>query len=142
MSPSLAGETSMSFSEDVGKRFEAYDWHVQDVGEDLSVENLERAAEEAKGVQDKPSLVIVRSHIGYGSPNKQDTSSAHGSPLGEDEVKLTKEAYGWPADKTFYVPDEARKQLELGGCQTAGTATCPSSAPTTARSPRARPRAR
>jgi transketolase len=59
--------------------------------------------------------VIVRSHIGYGSPNKQDTSSAHGSPLGEDEVKLTKEAYGWPADKTFYVPDEARKPFEEAG---------------------------
>jgi transketolase len=103
----LAGETRMAFSEDVGKRFEAYGWHVQDVGEDLSVERLESAAEEAKGVEDRPSLVIVRSHIGYGSPNKQDTSSAHGSPLGEDEVKATKEAYGWPADKTFYVPDEA-----------------------------------
>jgi transketolase len=103
----LAGETSMAFSEDVGKRFEAYGWHVQDVGEDLSVESLERAAEEAKGVTDRPSLVIVRSHIGYGSPNKQDTHSAHGSPLGEDEVKATKEAYGWPPDETFRVPDEA-----------------------------------
>ena len=111
----LAGETSMSFSENVGKRYEAYGWHVQDVGEDLSVENLERATEEAKGVGDRPSLVIVRSHIGYGSPNKQDSSSAHGSPLGEDEVKLTKEAYGWPADRTFYVPDDARKPFEEAG---------------------------
>src|SRR5918911_2766482 len=104
----LAGPVDRDFSEDVGKRFEAYGWHVQDVGEDLSVETLERAAEEAKGVEDKPSLVIVRSHIGYGAPNKQDTYQAHGSPLGEDEVKATKEVYGWPADKTFYVPDEAR----------------------------------
>jgi transketolase len=108
----LAGETDMAFSEDVGKRFEAYGWHVQDVGEDLSVPSLEGAIEKAKGVDDRPSLVIVRSHIGYGSPNKQDTSSAHGSPLGEDEVKATKEAYGWPADKTFYVPDEARAPFE------------------------------
>ncbi len=108
----LAGETDMAFSEDVGKRFEAYGWHVQDVGEDLSVESLEGAIEAAKGVDDRPSLVIVRSHIGYGSPNKQDTSSAHGSPLGEDEVKATKEAYGWPADKDFYVPDEARAPFE------------------------------
>jgi len=108
----LAGETSMSFSEDVGKRFEAYGWHVQDVGEDLSVETLERAVDEAKGVDDRPSLVIVRSHIGYGSPNKQDTSSAHGSPLGEDEVKATKEVYGWPADEDFYVPDEAREPFK------------------------------
>ncbi|HYN90423.1 MAG TPA: transketolase [Thermoleophilaceae bacterium] len=111
----LAGETAMAFSEDVGKRFEAYGWHVQDVGEDLSVETLERATEEAKGVADRPSLVIVRSHIGFGSPNKQDTSSAHGSPLGEDEVKLTKQAYGWPEDQTFYVPDEAREPFREAG---------------------------
>jgi transketolase len=111
----LAGETSMSFSEDVGKRFEAYGWHVQDVGEDLSVETLERAAEEAKGVGDRPSLVIVRSHIGYGSPNKQDTYQAHGSPLGEDEVKLTKEVYGWPTDELFYVPDEAHQPFQEAG---------------------------
>jgi transketolase len=103
----LAGETAMAFSEDVGKRFEAYGWHVQDVGEDLSVETLERAANEAKGVSDRPSLVMVRSHIGYGAPNKQDTHSAHGSPLGEDEVRATKEVYGWPADEAFRVPDEA-----------------------------------
>jgi transketolase len=103
----LSGKTEMAFSEDVGKRFEAYGWHVQDVGEDLSVETLERATEEAKATNDRPSLVMVRSHIGYGAPNKQDTSSAHGSPLGKDEVKATKEVYGWPADKTFYVPDEA-----------------------------------
>ncbi len=108
----LAGETKMAFSEDVGKRYEAYGWHVQDVGEDLSVESLERATEEAKGVEDRPSLVIVRSHIGYGSPNKQDSSAAHGSPLGEDEVKATKEVYGWPVDETFYVPDEAREPFK------------------------------
>src|SRR3954469_15198263 len=108
----LAGPIDRDFSEDVGKRFEAYGWHVQDVGEDLSVETLERATEEAKGVEDKPSLIIVRSHIGYGSPNKQDTYQAHGSPLGEDEVKATKEAYGWPPDKTFYVPDEAREPFQ------------------------------
>jgi transketolase len=108
----LAGPTDRDFSEDVGMRFEAYGWHVQDVGEDLSVETLERATEEAKGVEDRPSLIIVRSHIGYGSPNKQDTYQAHGSPLGEDEVKATKEVYGWPEDKTFYVPDEAREPFE------------------------------
>jgi transketolase len=111
----LAGETAMSFSEDVGKRYEAYGWHVQDVGEDLSVESLERAAQNARDESDRPSLVIVRSHIGYGSPNKQDTHSAHGSPLGEEEVKLTKEVYGWPDDKTFYVPDEARQPFEEAG---------------------------
>jgi transketolase len=108
----LAGPVHRDFSEDVGKRFEAYGWHVQDVGEDLSVETLERATEEAKGADDKPSLIIVRSHIGYGAPNKQDTYQAHGSPLGEDEVRATKEVYGWPTDKPFFVPDEARGPFE------------------------------
>ena len=103
----LAGPTSQSFSEDVGKRYEAYEWHVQNVGEDLSLERLEQATRAAMAVEDRPSLIIVRSHIGYGSPHKQDTSAAHGSPLGEDEVRLTKEAYGWDPDKHFYVPDEA-----------------------------------
>ena len=108
----LAGETKMAFSEDVGKRYEAYGWHVQDVGEDLGVETLERATEEAKAADDRPSLVVVRSHIGYGAPHKQDTYQAHGSPLGEDEVRATKEVYGWPEDKTFYVPDEAREPFK------------------------------
>ena len=103
----LAGPTSQSFSEDVGKRYEAYEWHVQNVGEDLSLARLEQATRAAMAVEDRPSLILVRSHIGYGSPHKQDTSGAHGSPLGEDEVRLTKEAYGWDPDKHFYVPEEA-----------------------------------
>src|SRR5215210_7775587 len=103
----LAGETSMSFSEDVGKRFEAYGWHVQDVGEDLSVENLIGATEAAQEADDRPSLVIVRSHIGYGAPNLQDTYKAHGNPLGEEEVRAAKEFYGWDPDAQFLVPDEA-----------------------------------
>jgi transketolase len=107
----LAGETSMAFSEDVGKRFEAYGWHVQDVGEDLELETLEQAVDSAAEVPDQPSLIIVRTHIGYGSPNKQDTEKAHGSPLGEDEVRLTKEAYGWDPDAQFYVPDEVREHF-------------------------------
>jgi transketolase len=102
----LAGETAMAFSEDVGKRFEAYGWHVQDVGEDLSLDRLAGAAEAAQDVADRPSLVIVRSHIGYGSPHKQDSYKAHGSPLGEEEVALTKEGYGWDPDAHFLVPDE------------------------------------
>ena len=103
----LAGPTSQSFSEDVGKRFEAYEWHVQNIGDDMSLDRLEDATRAAMEVEDRPSLIIVRSHIGYGSPHKQDTSSAHGSPLGEEEVRLTKEFYGWDPDKHFYVPDEA-----------------------------------
>ena len=111
----LAGETSMAFSENVAGRFEAYGWHVQDVGEDLSVETLEGAVNAAREVADRPSLVVVRSHIGYGSPNKQDTEKAHGSPLGEDEVRLTKEAYGWPTEPTFLVPEEVRGRFAEAG---------------------------
>jgi transketolase len=102
----LAGPTSMGFSEKVGDRYEAYDWHVQDLGEDLSTRALAEAIEAAHA-DDRPSLIIVQSHIGFGSPNKQDSQKAHGSPLGDDEVRLTKEAYGWDPDKSFYVPDEA-----------------------------------
>jgi transketolase len=102
----LAGETAMAFSEDVGKRYEAYGWHVQDVGEDLSVDTLVAAAETAAGETDRPSLVIVRSHIGYGAPKLQDTYKAHGSPLGEEEVRGAKEFYGWDPDAQFLVPDE------------------------------------
>ena len=103
----LAGPTSQSFTEDVAKRYEAYGWHVDGVGDDLSPDRIERAARDAMAVEDRPSLIIVQSHIGFGSPNKQDSFKAHGSPLGEDEVRLTKEAYGWDPDKQFYVPDEA-----------------------------------
>jgi transketolase len=110
----LAGPTSEAFSEDVGKRYEAYEWHVQNIGEDMSLERLEQATREAMGEEERPSLIIVRSHIGYGSPHKQDTSSAHGSPLGEEEVRLTKEAYGWDPDKQFFVPEEALKHFR--GC--------------------------
>jgi transketolase len=102
----LASEVPVVMTEDVGARFEAYQWHVSDVGEDLSVETLERVTREAMEVDDRPSLVIVRSHIGIGSP-LQDTSKAHGSPLGEDNVRETKENYGWDPDAEFLVPDDA-----------------------------------
>jgi transketolase len=102
----LAGPTSMGFSEDVGARYEAYGWHVQNLGEDIALERMQEAIEAAKAEEGRPSLIILRTHIGFGSPNKQDTQSAHGSPLGEDEVKLTKEAYGWDPDAQFVVPDE------------------------------------
>jgi transketolase len=107
----LAGETSMAFSEDVGKRFEAYGWHVQDLGEDIELARVELAISAADEVADRPSLIILRTHIGYGSPNKQDTEKAHGSPLGEEEVRLTKEAYGWDPDAHFLVPDEVLEQF-------------------------------
>jgi transketolase len=104
---SLDGPTALSFSENVGARYEAYGWHVQDLGEDLELDNIESATRAAMEVEDRPSLVILRTHIGFGSPNKQDTNSAHGSALGEDEVELTKKAYGWPSMEPFYVPEEA-----------------------------------
>jgi transketolase len=107
----LAGETSMGFSEDVAKRYEAYDWHVQNLGEEISRERIEEAIEEAKGIEDRPSLIILRTHIGYGAPNKQDTYSAHGSALGEDEVRATKEFYGWDPDAQFLVPDEVAEHF-------------------------------
>ncbi len=103
----LASRVEKVMTEDVAMRYEAYGWHVQDIGEDLSVERIEAATRAAMEVQDRPSLIIVQSHIGFGSPHKQDTSAAHGSALGEDEVRLTKEAYGWDPDKHFYVPEEA-----------------------------------
>ena len=102
----LDGDTAMAFSEDVPKRFEAYGWHVLNLGEDIEPERIESAVEEAKDVVDRPTLIVIRTHIGYGSPHKQDTKAAHGAPLGEEEVRLTKESYGWPQDKEFYVPDE------------------------------------
>ena len=108
----LAGETSMAFSEDVGKRFDAYGWHVQDLGEDLALDAIEQAIAAAGEVPDRPSLIMLRTHIGFGSPNKQDTEKAHGSPLGEEEVRLTKEGYGWDPDAQFLVPDGVRAHFE------------------------------
>ncbi|MEO6966411.1 MAG: transketolase [Acidobacteriaceae bacterium] len=105
---SLDGPTDLSFTEDVEKRFEAYHWHVQRVADGNDLEAIEKAVEAAKAVTDKPSIIAVRTVIGYGSP-KAGTSQAHGEPLGAVDTKLTKEKLGWPADKTFYVPEEAAK---------------------------------
>ncbi len=103
---SIDGSTSLAFSEDIPKRFEAYDWHVQHVKDVNNVDDLQKAIEAAQKVTDKPSLIVTDTHIGYGSPHKQDTAGAHGSPLGEEEVKLTKKNLNWSEDKTFYIPDE------------------------------------
>jgi transketolase len=104
----LDGPTAMAWSEDVAARFEAYGWHAARVEDGNDIEAIAAAIEDARA-DDRPSLIAVRTHIGYGSPNRHDTSKAHGQPLGADEVRLTKEAYGWDPDKTFYVPDEARE---------------------------------
>lgn len=103
---SIDGSTSLAFSEDVGGRFEAYGWHVQTVHDGNNLDKLETAIRHAQQVSDKPSLIKVKTHIGYGSPNKQDTHEAHGSPLGDEEVKLTKKNYGWDESKFFFIPDE------------------------------------
>ena len=102
----LDGPTSMAFSEDVLERFDAYKWHTQQVedGNDLSAIDAAIRAARADG---RPSIIAVRTHIGFGSPHKQDTQKAHGAPLGVEEVRLTKEAYGWDPNRTFYVPDDA-----------------------------------
>jgi transketolase len=104
---SIEGDTALAMGEDVGKRYEAYGWHVQNLGEDLALDRLEEATRAAMDVKDRPSLVIVRSHIAVGAPNAQDTAEAHGAPLGEEEVRLTKEVYGWPTQEPFHIPEEA-----------------------------------
>src|SRR2546423_1473194 len=103
----LASKVEVVMSEDVAKRYEAYGWHVINLGETNDTGEIEQATRTAMDVEDRPSLILIRTHIGFGSPNKQDTTSAHGSPLGEDEVRLAKENLGWDPDKHFYVPDEA-----------------------------------
>jgi transketolase len=104
---SIEGRTDLTFTEQVGRRFGAYGWHVQRIdGDDL--EAVASALREAQAESQRPSLIIARTHIGFGSPHKQDTAAAHGAPLGEEEVKLTKEALGWPVEPPFYVPEEAR----------------------------------
>ena len=116
---SLDGPTSMAFTEDPVKRFEAYGWHVQSI-DGMDYDAVDGALRAAQG-DDRPSMIISRTHIGFGSPNKQDTSKAHGSPLGEDEIVLVKRNYGWPEDKKFYIPDEAlahfREALDRGSEQ-------------------------
>ncbi len=109
---SIDGPTSLSFSEDVLQRYAAYDWHILRVDDGNDVEALASAYAEARAETQRPSLIAVRTHIGYGSPNKQDTSASHGSPLGEEEIRLTKEALGWPLEPTFHVPPEARQSFQ------------------------------
>jgi len=103
---SIDGSTSLAFSEDVGKRYEGYNWQVLRIDDVNDLNQIDSAVRSAQKETSKPTLIITKTHIGYGSPNKQDTASSHGSPLGEEEVKLTKENLNWPADKTFFIPKE------------------------------------
>jgi transketolase len=101
----IEGNTALTFSEDVATRFIGYGWNVTRVGDANDLEMLSRAFRTFQHSQDRPTLIIVDSHIGYGAPHKQDTSGAHGEPLGEEEVRLAKRSYGWPEDRKFYVPE-------------------------------------
>ena len=110
----LDGPANWSFSEDVATRFIGYGWNVTRVGDANDLEMLARAFETFKKTTDRPTLIIVDSHIGYGSPHKQDTNAAHGEPLGEEEVRLTKKFYGWPEDAKFLVPVGVREHFQDG----------------------------
>jgi transketolase len=110
----IEGHTEWAFSEDVATRFIAYGWNVTRVGDANDLEMLERAFTTFKNEKERPTLIIVDSHIAWGSPNKQDTHAAHGEPLGEEEIRLTKRNYGWPESETFLVPDGVREHFASG----------------------------
>lgn len=110
----IEGSTSLAFSEDVADRFRAYGWNVTHVGDANDLDLLSQAFENFKATRDRPTLIIVDTHIGYGSPARQDTAAAHGEPLGEDEVRAAKRFYGWPEDSRFLVPKEVYEHFSDG----------------------------
>jgi transketolase len=110
----IEGKTSITFTEDVAARFAAYHWNVLHVGDANDLKSIEDALAAFRQTKGKPTLIILDSHIGYGSPHKIDTAAAHGEPLGDDEVKLTKRAYGWPEDAKFLVPDGVMQHFDAG----------------------------
>jgi transketolase len=110
----IEGHTDLAFSEDVAARFMAYGWNIERVGDANDTDKLERALEVFRRTRQAPTLIIVDSHIGYGAPHKHDTSLAHGEPLGEEEIRLTKRSYGWPEDAKFLVPHGVREHFDEG----------------------------
>src|SRR5215470_68880 len=110
----IEGNTALAFSEDVATRFLSYSWNVTRVGDANDLDMLERAFRTFQKTPDRPTLIMVDSHIAYGAPNKQDTSAAHGEPLGEEEIRLTKRHYGWSEDTKFLVPDGVREHFQTG----------------------------
>ncbi len=108
----IDGSTELAFTEDVVARYRAYGWHTLEVEDGNDLEAIEAATQAAKAETGRPTLIRIKTHIGFGSPNKQDTASAHGSPLGPDEVALTKRNLGWPLEPDFHIPDEAREAFE------------------------------
>jgi len=111
---SIEGNTRITFTEDVTARFLGYDWNVLRVGDANDIERIQHALQVFRLTKGRPTLIVLDSHIGYGSPNRQDTAAAHGEPLGPDEVRLTKRAYGWPEDAQFLVPDGVREHFAAG----------------------------
>src|SRR3954453_5479679 len=109
---SIEGDTANAFSEDVGKRYEAYGWEVVHLGEDVDVDTVTKAFEDAKANEDQPTLIIGRTHIGYGAPTLQDTGKAHGSLLGDDEIRGAKEFYGFPSQEPFFIPEEVQDHVK------------------------------
>jgi transketolase len=110
----IEGHTALAYSDDVATRYMGYGWNVLRVGDANDLEMLDRAFRTFKTETERPTLIIVDSHIAYGAPNKQDTSAAHGEPLGEQEIKLTKRRYGWPEDAKFLVPEGVREHFQAG----------------------------
>ncbi len=109
---SIEGDTALTYSDNVQARFESCNWHVIDLGErGNDVLAITSAFNDAKAVTERPSIILLRTHIGFGSPSKQDTAGAHGSPLGSDEIKLTKKAYHWPEDESFLIPEDVRGHM-------------------------------
>ena len=110
----IEGQTSLAFTEDVAARFLAYGWNVLRVGDANDLDRIQQALRVFRETKERPTFIILDSHIGYGSPHKQDTSAAHGEPLGDDEVRLTKRSYGWPEEAQFLVPDGVREHFAAG----------------------------
>jgi transketolase len=110
----IDGHTELTYDDDVGERFAGYGWHVTEVHDANDLDEIARAFDDFRQTGDRPTLIVVHSHIGYGSPHKVDTAAAHGEPLGEEEVRETKRAYGWPEDAQFLVPDDVRERFAQG----------------------------
>src|SRR6201990_1947107 len=111
---SIEGNTRITFTEDIAARFLGYGWNVLRVGDANDIERIEQALDVFHKTKDRPTFIILDSHIGYGSPHKQDTAAAHGEPLGEEEVRLTKRDYGWPEDAKFLVPEGVKEHFRDG----------------------------
>ena len=110
----IEGNTNITFTEDVAARFLAYGWNVLRVGDANDIDRIENAIEVFKKIKGRPTFIVLDSHIGYGSPHRQDTPEAHGEPLGDEECRLTKRCYGWPEDAKFYVPDGVYEHFQAG----------------------------